>query len=93
MDGWLDSEEMFDMNESSSVGTSRNTTRAPSPVIEEPVDNGQSIPKIAVFHDKVELNGDKDNTIEINKSQPENSTLTTGRSRRQVKRPPKRFDD
>ena len=81
IDGWMSSDELYEMMESSSVCTSMNTTRAPSPTIE--VKEEQPVT------DTVEAIEEKAfNAYAI-------PTLLTGRSKRPMsaKRPPKRFDD
>ena len=73
--GWMDYEA------ESSLNTSQNTTRAPSPVevsVKEEIEEYSipSTPPLQVFE------------------QPVNNTPNTpGRSKRTAKRPPKRFDD
>ena len=72
MEGWM-SEDLFDME--SSNGTSLNTTRAPSPIIQM----AEEIPSV-----KKEIQSPPSAT---------KNNLVSGRSKRSVKRPPKRFDD
>merc|ERR1712117_298886 len=72
MEGWI-SEDLFDME--SSNGTSLNTTRAPSPIIQM----AEEIPSV-----KKEIQSPPSAT---------KNNLVSGRSKRSVKRPPKRFDD
>lgn len=73
LEGWM-SEDLFDME--SSNGTSLNTTRAPSPIIQM----AEEIPSV-----KKEIQSPPSATSVNN--------LVSGRSKRSVKRPPKRFDD
>ena len=67
----------MDYDAESSLNTSQNTTRAPSPV-EVSVQDEYSIPTppLQVFEQPVN-----------------NTPNTPGRSKRTAKRPPKRFDD
>ena len=83
---------MYDI-ESSSVGTSLNTTRAPSPVI---VDEPLIQPKVGTsnfLHSNESIHLSKQPIVEAKIiSANSNSPQTPGRTGR-AKRPPKRFDD
>lgn len=78
VDEMMENEESWNEDElldiESSATTSRNTTRAPSPVLEPRVIEEKVVEKVEA------------KPVQVNQS-------SGGRSKRQAKRPPKRFDD